>query len=121
MRKLSNSVVIFLGMLVLCAIPAHGQIVSYLDSGGKRVFINADPPHIAAQAKGSQSKTSGVPGLTKIAFHSTDHSFFPAPELSAAAIASREKIEQMIHEVSARYRVMLRWFARSSKRNHTII
>jgi hypothetical protein len=105
MRRLSNSVAMLLGMLVLCTIPAHGQIVSYLDSSGKRVFINADPPHVAAQAKGSLSKTSGVPGLTGIAFHSTQHSFFSTPELSAAAIASREKIEQMIHEVSARYRV----------------
>ena len=47
---------ILLGMLVLCTIPAHGQIVSYLDSSGKRVFINADPTPAARQAKSLDSR-----------------------------------------------------------------
>ena len=115
MRILPNSLTILLSMLVLCTVPAHGQIVSYLDSGGKRVFINADPPHVVAPSKGSQPKSSGIsgsgisgsgiPGLTKISFRSTQASFLTAPELSAAARANRDKMEQMIHDVSDRYRV----------------
>ena len=105
MRALSNSVVILLGMLVLCAIPARGQIVSYMDTDGKRVFINADPPRVVRQAKKSVSTVSGASGFTRIAFRSTRQPVFEAPELSAAAVANREKIEEMIREVSARYRV----------------
>ena len=44
MRSLSSSVVILVAMLVLSGVPAHGQIVSYLDSSGKRVFVNAEAP-----------------------------------------------------------------------------
>jgi soluble lytic murein transglycosylase-like protein len=73
-----------------------------MDASGKRVFINADPPPVVTQAKNSLSK---APGLTKVAFRSTQHPLFVAPELSAAAMANREKIEEMIREVSARYRV----------------
>jgi soluble lytic murein transglycosylase-like protein len=112
MRRISNSVVILLGLLVLCSIPANAQIVSYLDSAGKRVFINADPPRVtASRDKSSASKNSGNSGnlidfgLTKIAFQNNQHSFYSAAELPAAALANREKLEQMIHEVSARYRV----------------
>ena len=102
MRTLSNSVAFLLGLLILCAIPAHGQIVSYMDSDGKRVFINADPPPVPTSAKSPQLKAAGI---TKIAFHSTQHPFLTPPELSAAAAANREKIEVMIREVSPRYRV----------------
>ena len=101
MRTLSKSVAILMGILALCTIPAHGQIVSYMDASGKRVFINADPPPVTP-AKSSLLK---APGLTKIAFRSTQSSFLAPPELSAAALANRQKIEEMIHEVSARYRV----------------
>ena len=41
-RRFSNTVSILLGILALCAIPARAQIVSYVDAGGKRVFINAN-------------------------------------------------------------------------------
>jgi soluble lytic murein transglycosylase-like protein len=101
-RTLSNSVAILMGVLVLCTIPAHAQIVSYMDSSGKRVFINADPAPVAKQAKSALSRASGI---TKIAFHSTQHFLNATPELSAAALANRDKIEEMIHEVSTRYRV----------------
>ena len=53
MRSLSSSVVILVGMLVLWAVPAHGQIVSYMDSGGKRVFINAEPATAVRPVKDS--------------------------------------------------------------------
>ena len=52
MRSLSSSVVILVGMLVLWAIPAHGQIVSYMDANGKRVFINAEPVHAVRPVQG---------------------------------------------------------------------
>ncbi len=100
MRSLSNSVVILLGMLVLRAIPAHGQIVSYLDTNGKRVFINSDP---------APARPSKIPLLrtaaTGIAPRTTQTSFAEPPKISAAERANREKIEQMIREVSDRYRV----------------
>ena len=54
--RLSNSVVILVGMLALCSgIPAHGQIVSYLDSNGKRVFVNAEPPSRTPAVQGTVS------------------------------------------------------------------
>ena len=101
-RKLSNSAAILLGMLALCTIPARSQIVSYMDSTGKRVFINADPIPAVTQAKNPALKASG---FTKVAFHSSQSSSFAVPELSAAALANRQKFEEMIHEVSSRYRV----------------
>jgi soluble lytic murein transglycosylase-like protein len=105
MRAISNSVAILLGILALCTIPAHAQIVSYMDSSGKRVFINADPPHVTVKAKKQASTAYGVPGFTKIALRGTQHPILAAPALSAAASANRAKIEVMIREVSARYRV----------------
>ena len=51
MRSLSSSVVILVGMLVLWAVPARGQIVSYMDSSGKRVFINSDPAPAAGRPR----------------------------------------------------------------------
>lgn len=93
---------LLLGILILCVIPAKAQIVSYMDSDGKRVFINADPPRIIEPAKGSPLKAAGI---TKISYRTTQHPFLTPPELSAAAQANRDKIEQMIREVSPRYRV----------------
>ncbi len=100
MRSLSNSVVILLGMLVLWAVPAHGQIVSYLDTNGKRVFINSDP--VPARPSKTQILRTAATG---IAPRTTQTSFAESPEMSAAEQANREKIEQMIREVSDRYRV----------------
>ena len=101
MRSLSSSVVILVGMLVLWAIPAHGQIVSYKDSDGKRVFINAEPVTPVRPAKIPLLKTAAN-GITP---STAQTSFAASPEMSAAEQANREKIEEMIREVSARYRV----------------
>ena len=101
-RKLPNSLIILLGMLVLCTIPAQAQIVSYVDSGGRRVFINADPPHVATQAK---KQASAPAGFTKVSVRGTQIASSESPELTAAQTANREKIEEMIREVSARYHV----------------
>jgi soluble lytic murein transglycosylase-like protein len=86
----------------MCAIPAHAQIVSYMDTSGKRVFINADPPRAVAP---SQKAASTPSGFTKIGLRSTQNRAYVSPELSAAGLANRAKIEEMIREVSARYRV----------------
>jgi len=101
MRSLSSSVLILVGMLVLWAIPAHGQIVSYKDSDGKRVFINAEPVNVVRSARIPLLRTAAN-GITP---STTQSSFAASLEMSAAEQANREKIEQMIREVSARYRV----------------
>jgi soluble lytic murein transglycosylase-like protein len=101
MRSLSNSVVIFVGILVLWAVPAHGQIVSYMDSSGKRVFINSEPAPAARPSKIPLLKTAA----TGISPRTTQSSFSASPEMSAIEQANRQKIEEMIREVSARYRV----------------
>jgi soluble lytic murein transglycosylase-like protein len=94
-------VVMFVGVLVLWAIPAQGQIVSYRDSNGKRVFINSEPVTAARPSKIPLLRTAA----TGVALRTTQTSFTTSPELSAAELANRGKIEEMIREVSARYRV----------------
>ena len=101
MRSLSSSVVILVGMLALLGVPAHGQIVSYKDSNGKRVFINSEPVTAARPSKIPLLRTAA----TGVALRTTQMSFTTSPELSAAELANRGKIEEMIREVSARYRV----------------
>ena len=93
---------ILLGMLALWGNPAQGQIVSYKDDSGKRVFINSNPAYTARPVK------TAVPrGFTPtgIAPSTTQTSFVQSPEMPAAEQANREMIEQMIREVSDRYRV----------------
>jgi soluble lytic murein transglycosylase-like protein len=99
--RLSKTVGILLGTLVLCALPAHGQIVSYLDSEGRRVFINADPNPPARVTKTSLRGFKSAAGTTPFTTQSPAASL----ELAAAELANRQKIETMIHEVSARYNV----------------
>ncbi len=101
MRSLSSSVAILVGMLVLWAIPAHGQIVSYRDDSGKRVFINSEPASTTRSSRIPLLKTAA----SGAALRTTQSSFATSPEMSAIDQANREKIEQMIREVSARYRV----------------
>ena len=101
-RSLSKTAGILLGMIVLCTVPAHGQIVSYLDSSGKRVFINAEPPATVKPVKASLAGSGAASG---IASNTTRVSPVASPVLTAAAKANRGKIEEMIREVSARYRV----------------
>ena len=100
-RSLSKTAGILLGMMILCTIPAHGQIVSYMDSGGKRVFINSDPAPAARPSRTPLLKTAAT-GITP---HTTQTLFAASSEMSAIERANRVKIEEMIREVSARYRV----------------
>ena len=102
MRTLSNSVAILLVTLALWANPAQGQIVSYKDDDGKRVFINSNPAFVLRPVKAVVPKGFTPTGF---ALNLTQPSFAESPELSAAEQANRTKIEQMIREVSDRYRV----------------
>ena len=101
-RSLTKTAGILMGMIILCTIPAHGQIVSYLDSNGKRVFVNAEPPVVIKQVKASLAGGGASSGF---ASRTTHFSPVASPILTAAAKANREKIDEMIREVSARYRV----------------
>jgi soluble lytic murein transglycosylase-like protein len=98
----SKTVGILLATLALCAIPAHGQIVSYLDSDGRRVFINADPTPAARVTKTSLRGFTSAAGTTP---HTSQTPPTASRELRAAELANRQKIELMIREVSARYNV----------------
>jgi soluble lytic murein transglycosylase-like protein len=100
MRGPSNSAILFIGALVLWAIPARGQIVSYKDAGGKQVFVNSDPVPMSKPSKVPLLRTA-ADGVTQRA----THSYSPTTEMSALERANREKIEDMIREVSGRYRV----------------
>jgi soluble lytic murein transglycosylase-like protein len=102
MRALSNSVAILLGMLALWANPVQGQIVSYKDDGGKRVFINSNPAFVVRPIKAILPKGFTPTGF---ALGTTQPSFGESPEMSAAERGNRAKIEVMIREVSDRYRV----------------
>ncbi len=101
MRWLSNAVVVLVGMMVFWAVPAHGQIVSYMDANGKRVFINSEPNPPARVSRTPFLKTAAN-GITP---RTIQTSFSVPTELSAFERANREKITEMIREVSARYRV----------------
>ena len=101
MRSLSSSLVILVGILVLWAVPARSQIVSYVDDSGKRVFVNSEPATVARPSKIPLLRTAA----TGVALRTSQTSFAGSSEVSAAEQANREKIEQMIREVSARYRV----------------
>jgi soluble lytic murein transglycosylase-like protein len=101
-RLLSKSAGILLVLMALCSVPARAQIVSYMDNNGKRVFINETPAPALRPARTSLAKGFAPAGY---ASRTTQISPDASPILSAAAQANREKIEQMIREVSARYNV----------------
>jgi soluble lytic murein transglycosylase-like protein len=102
MRSLSSSVAILVGMLILWAIPARGQIISYKDSDGKRVFVNAEPAAPAPRPARIPLLKTAATGLT---LNNPQSSFASTAEISVAEQANRQKIEEMIRETSTRYRV----------------
>src|SRR5579863_9552207 len=102
MRSLSSSVAILLGTLILWAIPARGQIISYKDSDGKRVFVNAEPVAPAPRPARIPLLKTAATGLT---LSNPQSSFASTAEVSVAEQANRQKIEEMIRETSTRYRV----------------
>ena len=101
-RLLSKTAVILLGLIALCSIPTHAQIVSYMDNNGKRVFINETANVVVRPAKASYVRGFMATG---VASRTTRISSSASGILSVAAQANREKIEEMIREVSTRYRV----------------
>lgn len=101
-RRHSKTSGILLGILVLCTVPAHAQIVSYLDSSGKRVFINANPAPVPRRATPVITGAAVTAGTTP---HTTQTALAASAMLGVAAQVNREKIEQMLREVSARYHV----------------
>jgi transglycosylase-like protein with SLT domain len=100
--RVYETMCILLGALTLATIPAHGQIVSYMDSNGKRVFVNADPvpaPKVTKTSlRGFTSASGSKPFTTQMAPGASSL-------MAAEAQANRQKIEVMIREVSARYNV----------------
>jgi soluble lytic murein transglycosylase-like protein len=102
MRSLSSSVATLVGTLLLWALPAQSQIVSYMDSNGKRVFVNSEPANPAPRPSRIPLLRTAATGLVP---STTQRSFATSIDISVAEQARREKIEQMIREVSARYRV----------------
>jgi soluble lytic murein transglycosylase-like protein len=98
----SKSACILLTMLALCAVPARGQIVSYLDNSGKRVFINAAPSPALRSPKVLQGGNYVPAGFVRLTTQPrADASVFT----TAAAQLNRSRIEEMIREVSGRYSV----------------
>jgi soluble lytic murein transglycosylase-like protein len=94
--------VFLVGMFAFWAVPAQSQIVSYKDSSGKRVFINSDPVPVTRPSKIPLLRTDA----TGVGQRTTQTSFAASSsDMSTAELANREKIEDMIREVSARYRV----------------
>lgn len=87
--------------IVVSAIPAQAQIVSYMDASGKRVFVNAEPTLPKASSTKVPLLRTSADGITQ----RVSRSYSSPSEMSAAELANREKIEDMIREVSARYRV----------------
>jgi soluble lytic murein transglycosylase-like protein len=64
MRRLYRFASMLFGMMGLCAISAHGQIVSYHDDTGKMVFINADPkPVMRPATAAAKAAPSPIPGF----------------------------------------------------------
>jgi hypothetical protein len=103
MRSLSSSVAILVGTLILCVVPAQSQIVSYRDDSGKRVFVNSNPVYTPRPTAKPVLPKGFKP--TGIALSTTQAPSAPSLEMSTLELANREKIEQMIREVSDRYHV----------------
>jgi hypothetical protein len=131
MRRLQRFAAILCGMIGLCAISAHGQIVSYRDDAGRMVFINADPKPVKrpvtspvgkaapspirgfrplpAQAEPIQTASSRIspsegptPGTAYGATPVQTASPTPNPTIVQSTPAD---IAQMVREVSSRYNV----------------
>jgi soluble lytic murein transglycosylase-like protein len=105
-------------MLGLSARPAHAQIAFYTEADGRRVYINADKPGrpkapiyrtpAAATPDTPASDTAYAPsGYTPDNLAADQSAAAPdASNTTAAAPASApQTLDQMVHEVAARYNV----------------
>jgi soluble lytic murein transglycosylase-like protein len=104
-------------MMGLRVMPARGQIVSYLDDSGRRIFINADPKPIrrSSLSTAPKSASAATPDARLPAPQSSGH---PSPLAQAAQSmpptsnpnetiiqSTPAEIARMVREVSSRYNV----------------
>lgn len=79
--------------ILLCAVPASGQIASVVNEQGKRVFINADAPPQRTNSR------------THAASPTPQRSTPAAQQAGVARRMSREELEKMAHEAAERHHV----------------
>ena len=84
--------VILLTWLGLCAVPAKGQIASYVDERGKQIYVNGDDP---ASRRGPRRATAAQARVSlQGAFRSGTLQGYP-----------KEGLERMVQETAERHRV----------------
>jgi soluble lytic murein transglycosylase-like protein len=83
------------GTLLLCSLPAQGQIVSVVDENGKRVFINDEPPQANRRA-GTSAAAVRRPGATAPA---------NAARANAPARPSKDELERLVHDIAERHKL----------------
>src|ERR1700681_1783110 len=100
MKLYFYSTAISLAMVALCAVPTHGQIVSYRDDSGRRIFINANPVPLG----GKPQVTKAVLNRGNV-FQTTRGQASASVTNEVATQVNRERIAEMVREVSKRYSV----------------
>lgn len=104
--RATTPVGILLGLLVLFAAPARGQVASYVDGHGKRVFINANTP---ARQRNSGLQANSGPALHRPGIDQMGLSLFGAPQSTGMPWrlpkVPKEGLEKMVHETAQRHRV----------------
>jgi len=84
------------GIVLFCAVPASGQIVSVVDENGKRVFINAElPSQRAGTARAATSTARLVPASMRTRAERAD----------ALRHLSKDELEKMAHEAAERHKL----------------
>lgn len=88
-------------LIVLQAAPASGQVASYVDKDGKRVFINVPPPPPKQPPKTAAKPSEAAKG--------SGETTQPPPAASAPLAAQqrphKEKLERMVKETAERHNV----------------
>ncbi len=97
MSRVHVSAGILLIILVLCAIPASGQLATYVDDHGKRVFINADEP--ASRPRGRFQ--SGVPR----GFSPQLGGILGFGSAQRVPRAPDPRLQRLVHEMAEKHRV----------------
>jgi soluble lytic murein transglycosylase-like protein len=87
--------------ILLQAAPASGQVASYVDKDGKRIYVNVPPP----PPKQPPKAAAKPPEVAKGAGERTQ----PPPAASAPVVAPqrphKEKLERMVKETAERHKV----------------
>ena len=105
---------ILLTILGLSALPAHAQIAFYTEADGRRVYINANRP-AAPKAPIYRTPAAATPHTPASATEYAPSGYTPdnlaadqpaaAPDASNTTAAAPRTLDQMVHEVAARYNV----------------